>query len=89
MAFSPLPSSLEEALNEIKMWREKYTRQKFNTPAQTEPWKKRFEWLASQHWVEPEATFYLSLEETDDFTYYHKQLIEAIDAKMGIKGEPK
>jgi hypothetical protein len=61
------------------------------TPAaQPEPWKKRFEWLASQYWVEPEATFHLSLEETDDFTYYHKQLIEAIDAKMGIKGkEPK
>ena len=60
----------------------------FNPPAaQSEPWKKRFEWLASQHWVEPEATFYLSLEETDDFTSYQKQLISAIDAKMGIKGE--
>ena len=63
----------------------------YTTPpaAKTEPWKRRFEWLASQHWVEPEATFHLSLEETDDFIYYHKQLIEAIDAKMGIKGEQK
>jgi hypothetical protein len=29
MAFSPLPSSLNEALKEIKMWREKFTKQKF------------------------------------------------------------
>ncbi len=28
MAFSPLPSSLEEALKEIKMWREKYKAQR-------------------------------------------------------------
>jgi len=28
MAFSPLPNSLEEALEEIKMWREKYTQQR-------------------------------------------------------------
>jgi len=28
MAFSPLPNSLEEALKEIKMWREKYTQQR-------------------------------------------------------------
>ena len=37
MAFSALPSSLEEALNEVKMWREKYTRQKFNPPTKPEP----------------------------------------------------
>jgi len=35
MAFSPLPSSLEEALKEIKMWRETFTKQKFTPqPAQ-------------------------------------------------------
>ena len=28
MTFSPLPSSLEEALKEIKMWREKYRAQR-------------------------------------------------------------
>jgi len=53
-----------------------------------EPWKERFIWLVSQHWVEPEATFRLGLEETDDSCNYERQIIDAIDKAASISTPP-
>lgn len=44
--------------------------------------KQRLEWILSQHWVEPEATFRLGLEDTDDFGKYLNDAILAIDKKL-------
>ena len=45
-------------------------------------WRARFEWLAAQHWVEPEAAFRLDLTDTgDDSAAYMAQLIAAVDAR--------
>ena len=46
-------------------------------------WRVRFEWLAAQHWVEPEAKFRLSLTETDDAGAYIAALVAAVDARLG------
>jgi hypothetical protein len=46
-------------------------------------WRARFEWLAAQHWIEPEATFRLGLAETDDADAYMAALVSAVDAKRG------
>ena len=43
----------------------------------------RFEWLAVQYWVEPEATFRLNLAETEDISTYMRELRAAIDAARG------
>ena len=53
-----------------------------------EPWKERFIWLVSQHWVEPEATFRLGLEETDDSCNYERQIIDSIDKAASINTAP-
>ena len=42
----------------------------------------RFKWLIAQHWVEPEATFRLSLQETDDSGKYLLDASAAIDAAI-------
>lgn len=47
-----------------------------------EIWKRRFEWLASQHWVETEATFRLELPETDSATKYMNDLTTEIDKQI-------
>lgn len=44
--------------------------------------RQRLEWLLSQHWVESEATFRLSLEDTDDSEKYLNDAILAIDKKI-------
>lgn len=45
-------------------------------------WRARFEWLAMQHWVEPEAAFRLDLTDTgDDPAAYMARLIAAVDAR--------
>ncbi len=50
--------------------------------ATEQPWKERFRWLAAQHWVEPEATFRLGLQETDNAAEYERQLIAAVDTRI-------
>lgn len=50
--------------------------------AEIDQWRARFEWLASQHWVEPEATFRLDLRETQFIEPYIAALVAAIDAKL-------
>lgn len=45
-------------------------------------WRARFEWLVSQHWVEPEAVFRLDLSDTDDSSKYMVEVIEAIDNRL-------
>lgn len=42
----------------------------------------RYQWLAVQHWVEPEATFRLGLEGVEFINTYRFQLDSAIDAAM-------
>ena len=52
------------------------------TRAEADKWRARFEWLAAQHWVEPEAAFRLDLTDTgDDSAAYMAQLIAAVDAR--------
>ena len=53
------------------------------TRADADKWRVRFEWLAAQHWVEPEAAFRLDLADTgDDSAAYMAQVIAAVDARM-------
>lgn len=42
----------------------------------------RYHWLSVQHWVEPEATFRLGLEDVEFINTYRLQLDVAIDAAM-------
>jgi hypothetical protein len=52
-------------------------------------WKARFEWLAMQHWIEPETTFRLDLaNQGDDLAGYLEQLIAAIDVRRGLDSAP-
>jgi hypothetical protein len=41
---------------------------------------ERYQWLAAQHWVEPEAVFRLGLSDTDNSLEYMRELDAAIDA---------
>lgn len=48
----------------------------------------RYQWLAVQHWVEPEATFRLGLKDVEFTNAYMAELGAAIDAAMAAtKGE--
>jgi hypothetical protein len=52
-------------------------------------WRARFEWLAAQHWVEPEATFRLNLGDLgDDAAQYMAQVVAAVDARLKPPNAP-
>ena len=73
MAFSPLPSSLEEALKEIKMWREKYR-------AQRKPLTDDEMYLAIRPLFRTDALATAALK-------MGKDEYRAIEAAHGIKGD--
>ena len=50
--------------------------------ATEQPWQERFRWLAAQHWIEPEATVRLGLQETHNAADYERQLIAAVDKRI-------
>jgi hypothetical protein len=59
------------------------------TRSEADKWRKRFEWLAMQHWVEPEAEFRLDLADTgDDSAAYMVRLIAAVDARLKTPNVP-
>lgn len=45
-------------------------------------WEERFWWLADQHWVCEEVIHRLGLSNEDDGSFYTRELVEAIDARI-------
>lgn len=83
MVVQPVYSDDEESGHMLRMGRavEAATR------AEADKWRARFEWLAEQHWVEPEATFRLELQETEFSEQYKAALVAAVDAKLTPNAE--
>jgi len=52
------------------------------TEGEGKKWKARFEWLASQHWVEEEVSFRLDLPNDEYLDQYLTSLTVSIDSKL-------